>query len=492
MRSLALLLALIAVVSATAEEFRYWTIAGGRRSDVRLQLVGQDDATVRLRREDNGKVVTLPIQRLSPADQDFLRANAPERSPAKQQAASSPAAEATSDWPQWRGPQRDGKSAATGLLTQWPDEGPELRWSIQGMGEGYSTPTLLDGKIYVLGTAGDEERLFCRDAETGEAIWQAPLGRKAGGGGYPGPRGSVTLEDGTAYAIGSDGTLVNVDLADGQVRWRKDLKRDFAGSVGNWDYAESPLIDGPRLICTPGGDRGTVVALDKSTGATIWSCDAGLAPGGGGGFAKAAYASPIVATLLGTKQYITFLNGGVMGVDAGSGQPLWQYTAPANGTANCSTPVIQGNAVFAASAYGTGGGKATIRRAGRDWNVQEDFFVKKFENHHGGFVLVDNHLYGTNNSVLMCVDWQSGRIKWQDRCVGKGSVTYADGLLYVRGERGDVALVAAQADAYDERGRFSQPQRSDKNAWPHPVVAGGRLYLRDWDRLLCFEIQSKP
>jgi len=469
-----------------ADEFRIWTTAGGRRSDVRLKLVEQTPVAVRLQREDNDRIVTLRKTGLSVDDRNYLKSlndsSAPE---ATASSVGRPAAD--SQWSQWRGASRDGKSSETGLLDSWPSNGPPLEWNVAGLGEGYSTPSVSGREIFVLGTRGNQELLFCLSLADGSLRWSSPMGQKAGGGGYPGPRGTPTVDGQFVYAIGSDGTLVAVDRGSGRPKWRKNLKRDFAGQHGHWDYAESPLVDGDKLICTPGGPTATIVALNKTTGAVMWR---GSAAELGGDYSTASYASPIATQFGSAVQYVAFLNGGVVGFDGKTGRALWHYDAPANNTANCSTPIAADGAVFAASGYGVGGGKVTVRGAGMRWNVTEDYFVRQFQNHHGGFVLVDGFLYGTNNSALMCVDWESGQIRWRDRSVGKGSTSYADGHLYVRGERGDVALVQATPDAYVEKGQFRQPDRSDKNAWPHPVISNGKLILRDQDRLLCFDIRK--
>lgn len=474
------------IPGAAADEFRIWTTAGGRRSDVRLKLVEQTPSAVRLQREDNGKIVSLPKTGLSSQDRTFLKSLSTPPVP-NQDADGDGSSAADSQWSQWRGANRDGSSSETGLLDTWPAGGPPQLWNVTGLGEGYSTPSVSGGDVFVLGTRGDEERLFCLSLADGSTRWSAPLGRKAGGGGYPGPRGTPTVDGQLVYAIGSDGTLVCVDREAGQPKWRKHLERDFSGQHGHWDYAESPLVDGDKLICTPGGPTATMVALNKNTGAVIWS---GSAAELGNDYTTASYASPIVAQFGGSRQYVAFLHRGVVGFDASTGRALWHYDAPANQTANCSTPIVADNAVFAASGYGVGGGKATVRGSGMRWTVTEDYFVRTFRIHHGGFVLVDGFLYGANDSVLLCVDWKSGQVRWKDRSVGKGSISYADGHLYVRGEGGDLALVKASPETYVEKGRFRQPDRSDKNAWPHPVISNGRLLLRDQDRMLCYDIRQ--
>jgi outer membrane protein assembly factor BamB len=390
------------------------------------------------------------------------------------------------EWPAWRGPDRTGLSPETGLLKEWPAQGPKLLWKATGLGDGFSTPSLAAGRIYLMGAQGKEERLIALNSADGKELWVTPFGTMTGG--HPGPRCTPTVDGDRVYALSSDGKLVCADAANGTIHWKKDLKADFAGKSGGWAYAESPLIDGDLLICTPGGDSATLVALDKKTGAEVWKAAVTGLPGGRRGYATAAYSSPIVAVVDGQKQYIQFLSGGVVGIDAKTGQFLWHYDKPANGTANCSTPIFRDGAVFAASAYGTGGGLARLRRDGMEYKAEEAYFVKAMQNHHGGMVLVGDHLYGTGSGTLLCINFKTGAIAWQERCVGKGSVAYADGHLIVRGESGPVALVEANPEAYKEKGRFAQPDRSPKAAWPHPVIAGGKLYLRDWDNLFCYDL----
>lgn len=410
---------------------------------------------------------------------------------------------AEGDWPQWRGPERTGLSNETGLLKQWPASGPPLLWKATGLGDGYSTPSVAAGRIYVLGTRGGQpiqgkgkgagpkdEYLLALKTSNGSIAWELKFGTTAGG--YPGPRCTPTVDGNRVYALSSNGNLVCADTANGKLLWQKNLKTEFSGRSGGWAYTESPLIDSDRLICTPGGDTAPIVALDKATGEVIWKADlSGLPPGGKRAYSTAGYSSVVTATIHGTKQYVQFLSGGVVGIDAMTGKLLWHYERPANNTANCSTPIVAKDAVFAASAYGTGGGRADITKAAESFHANERYFVKQMQNHHGGMVLVGNHIYGTGSGMLICVDFDTGRVAWEDRSVGKGSVAYADGHLYVRGERGEIALVEANPSEYVEKGRFMQPHRSSQSAWPHPVVAGGRLYIRDQDVLLCFDISAK-
>jgi outer membrane protein assembly factor BamB len=397
------------------------------------------------------------------------------------------------DWPQWRGPNRDGVSAETGLLKSWPAGGPKMLWKATGLGSGFSTPSIAKGKIFLLGTLdkGKEEHLIALDAKDGKQLWATAIGHMAGG--HAGPRSTPTVDGNVAYVISSDGQLVCADVAKGQIIWHKDLKSDFAGKNGSWAYAESPLIDGDTLVCTPGGSDATLVALDKKTGAVKWksSIPNDLKTGGKRSYDTAGYSSVVVGNINGVRQYAQFLDGGVVGVAAEDGAFLWHYDEPANGTANCSTPIIHDNAVFAASAYGNGGGRANIASAGGKWEAHQQYFIKSLQNHHGGLVLVDGYVYGTGSNTLLCVNFKTGDIAWQERSVGKGSISYADGRLYVRSENGPIALVEANPKEYKEVGRFDQPDRSSEKSWPYPVVANGRLYLRDWDNMFCYDVSAK-
>ena len=391
------------------------------------------------------------------------------------------------EWPGFRGPDRTDISTETGLLKEWPKDGPPLLWKIDGLGEGYSTPSIAQGKIFLMGATKGEESVIALDINDGKQIWSTPIGKSTGG--YACPKSTPTVDGELLYSISSDGQLACLETATGTVKWTQDLKKEFGGKSGGWAYSESPLIDGDRVVCTPGGEKATLVGLNKVTGDLVWKAPLDIE--GKKDYTTAAYSSIIIAKHGGVKQYVQFLSKGVVGVSAEDGALLWHYDKPANGTANCSTPLFHDGAVFAASNYGTGGGRANIKFEDGKFEAEEAYFVKEIQNHHGGLVLVDEHVYGTGGGTLMCIDYKTGKINWNERGVGKGSVIYADGHLYVRSENGPLALVEATPDGYKETGRFDQPYRSGKEAWQHPVIAGGKLYIRDWDILLCYDVKAK-
>ncbi|WP_395094963.1 PQQ-binding-like beta-propeller repeat protein [Armatimonas sp.] len=383
------------------------------------------------------------------------------------------------DWPQFRGPERTGLSKETGLLKSWAEGGPKLAWKATGLGLGHTTVSVAKGKIFGMGLVGEDEKVWALDEKTGKALWSAKIagstslqGRQ---GGY-GSRATPTVEGNFLYTVGVGGEVLCMKVTDGTIVWRKSLVSDFGGQVPTWGYSESPLIDGEKLIVTPGGAN-AVIALNKTTGATMWKSELQN---------RVAYCSALAATVNGQKQYIQFLGSGVFGLDASNGKPLWSYTSPANKQQiSCSMPIYQNGMLFAATAYQTGGGLANLATG----KAEEVYFLREMQNHHGGMVLVGDYLYGTGNNSLMCVEFKTGKIVWESRSPGKGSITYADGMLYVRNERGPVTLVEANPKEYVQRGQFEQPERTREPAWAYPVVANGKLYVHDMDTLLSYEVK---
>jgi len=394
------------------------------------------------------------------------------------------------DWPQWRGPQRDGISQETGLLKAWPKEGPKLVWQVDTLGFGYSTPAVSGDRIYVLGNTGSkDEFVLALNSHDGQQVWKKRIGEVGPNFRvqFPGARGTPTVDGESLYAIGSNGDLVCLETATGNIRWHKDLRTDFGGKPGWWAYAESPLIDGDVLVCTPGGSEATIVALHKQTGEVIWK--APISEGD-----TAAYSSVTIANVDGVKEYVQFLQKGVVGVDAKTGKFLWRYDRTAQGSmANIPTPLVHDNYVY--NATGRGGGALVELKPGA-LKPEQIYFSKRLPSAIGGTVEVGGYLYGTNSQGLMCVEFKTGKIKWQDRSVGAGSILYADGCLFVHGEENNkVALVEANSEAYHQKGDFTPPKTPNHagrapKAWAYPVIANGHLFIRDLDHLWCYDLRQ--
>jgi len=389
------------------------------------------------------------------------------------------------DWPRFNGAKQDNISSETGLLQEWPSEGPKLLWTAKGLGAGYSGLSVVKGTVYTLTNKAAGECMLALDVGTGEKIWCTAFGPATNPSVGPGPRSTPTIDGETAYGLGADGLLVAIEIASGKVKWKKNILEEFAGTNPTWGICESVLIDGEKLICTPGGTKGTLVALNKESGETIWAC---VTPEK----EQAGYASAVVAEIAGVRQYVQFTSRGTIGVST-DGKYLWRNNSSANGSANCSSPLISGDYVFTASNYGTGG--ALVKLTPKDGGIDAAlvYHTKDMKSHHGDMVIKEGLIFGTDDpGILTCLDLETGKKKWQNRSVGKGSVTSADGMLILRSEKGSLALFKSQGNKYEELGRFDQPERSDRDAWTHPVIAAdGRLFLRDQDILQCFDLKRK-
>lgn len=386
------------------------------------------------------------------------------------------------DWNQFRGPNRDNLSEETGLLNEWPEGGPEQLWTATGLGEGYSAVSVVGDLIYSMGNLDGSEFIIAVDRHSGNVAWSTRSGREYHNGAGGGPRGTPTVVDGRLYALGANGDLTCCDADSGDVLWSRNILQEFGGSNITWGISESVLVDDGSVICTPGGDRGTIVALNQITGATEWASRVPESP-------AAAYASPVIATVGSVKQYIVFTSKGVVGVQAADGKPLWGQNKSSNGTANCATPLVIGTQIFSSSDYGTGAELIQVSARGRQVTSNVVYHNRNMKNHHGGMVHVDGHVYGSNSDILTCIRLRTGKPTWRQRSM-KGSVVYADGKIVFRHENGPVVLLAASPQSYQELGRFNQPDRSNQAAWAHPVIAGGVLYLRDQDKLLAYNIRD--
>ncbi|MGH9659516.1 MAG: PQQ-binding-like beta-propeller repeat protein, partial [Bryobacteraceae bacterium] len=403
-----------------------------------------------------------------------------------------PLAALAADWPQWRGPSRNGVSPESGLLKAWPKEGPKLLWQALDIGEGYATPAVVGPRLYMLSNRGlDNEFVQALSVQDGKPIWTTRLGNVGSPNQeppYPMARSTPTVEGDRLYALSSDGDLACLESATGKIVWRKSLKTDFGGKPGKWAYSESPLIDGDVLVASPGGADATLVALNKKSGAVIWKS---AVPGG----EAAAYASAIAIEAAGRKQYVQFLDKGVVGVDARTGQFLWRYDKTSTGPANIATPVAHDGYVYSTNARRFGGALVQLHAAAGGVTAEEVYFERDVPNSLGGQILLSGFLYGTNQKGMVSSEFVTGKVRWQDPAIGPGAVLYADGHLYVHGENGDVLLIEASPEAYREKGRFTpaaQPKRSRARemAWTYPVVSNGRLYIRDLGALWCYDVRQ--
>jgi outer membrane protein assembly factor BamB len=394
------------------------------------------------------------------------------------------------DWPQWRGPNRDGISKDTGLLQEWPKDGPKVRWKLTDIGTGYSSPAVVGGKVYIQTTKEQDEFALCLDEKTGKELWKTAIGKvgKNRGVDWPGTRSSPTVDGDRVYCLASAGQLTCL-TTDGKQKWQKDIFKDFTGQVGtglmSWAYSESILVDGDAVICTPGGEVATLASLNKMTGEVIWKSPVT-------GSDSAEYASIVALDAGGVKQYVTFLRKGVVSVEAKTGKELWRYAKTVDFGANILTPVVYQDKVFTAGSR-SGGGLVEIKAENGKVEAKEIYFDKSLGSSIGGAVLVDGYLYGTTTSGgLYCVEFATGKEKWREKDPGNASICYADGRIYARSHQtGDVYLVEANPKEYVERGRLKQPDRTKTPAWPHPVVANGGLYLRDMDVLVCYDVAKQ-
>jgi outer membrane protein assembly factor BamB len=391
------------------------------------------------------------------------------------------------DWPQWRGPNRDGISAETGLLQDWPADGPPLLWKTNGLGEGYSGVSVANNNLCTMGDGSEGCFVKMLDATTGRLVWSARIGQNGGGGGYPGPRCTPTIDGRLVVALGQEGDLVCLETATGRKLWTHNLKDELGGRMmSGWGYSESPLVDGSLVVCTPGGPGGTLAAFDKQTGKIVWRSKQWTE--------NAAYSSVIVAKIGDVRQYIQLTDLSVAGVAAADGALLWR--GPHKGlTAVIPTPICDQGFVYVTSGYGADSSLFKITQSGGKFVAEQIYANKVMVNHHGGVLKVGDYLYGySNGKGWTCQNFTTGQTVWQEKQkLGKGSICYADGRLYLRREdgKGTMALIEASPHGYVEHGRFDQPNRSSQSCWPHPVIAGGKLFIRDQDVLLCYAVATK-
>lgn len=401
------------------------------------------------------------------------------------------------DWPQWRGPNRDDVSKETGLLQGWPKDGPKLLWTFEDAGVGYSSPAIIGDRLYTLGSDEKREFAFALDLKTQKKVWSVDVGPFFSNGNGSGPRGAPTVDGDSMYCLTGPGELLRIELKDGTITWKANLRsKEIGGEMASgWGYSESVLVDGDKVVCTPGGKNGTLAAFDKATGKVIWRSKEWTAP--------ATYSSIIIAEIDKVKQYVQVTGDGVGGVST-DGKLLWKNDACRHGI-SVSTPVYKDNHVYVSTGYEVGCALVKVTRTGdtfKSENVYDDVLKKLMMNHHGGFVLLGEHIYGYSDSKgWICQNFKSGELVWSSRDskdardFGKGSLTYADGRFYCYTESGGkVALVEATLEGFKTAGRFTIPKHSSKNVkmtWTHPVVANGRLYLRDQEYIFCYDVSAQ-
>ncbi|MFO0905143.1 MAG: PQQ-binding-like beta-propeller repeat protein [Pirellulales bacterium] len=495
----AAVLLIAAVCWAQDGELRTWTDAkSGKTLEGEFLEFRDNKATIKTKA---GKVVNVEIARLSADDQKFIRETLKQRAAAKsapaktKKAASAAGADlakaAGDEWSQWRGPLRDGQSKETGLLQTWPEEGPPLAWQTAGLGGGFSSVVVAHGKIYTMGLVDNASHILALDEKDGKLLWKAKVAE-----GDSAPNCTPTVAEGLVVGVGFKGEMVCVDAESGEEKWRTNFERDFGGKMMSvWGYSESPLIDGNLVICTPGSQSAILAALDKQTGKVVWRTP--MPEGGPGGQDGAAYSSIVVSNGGGVKQYVQLVGRGVIGVSAKDGAFLWGYNRVANGTANIPTPIIKGDYVFCSTGYGTGSALLKLSAAGGGKvKADEVYFLdaKRMQNHHGGMLLIGDHIYcghGHNEGFPLCIKMSTGEAAWgPGRGAGSGSaaVAYADGHLYFRYQNGTMALIEATPDEYRLKGKFELASKR-RESWPHPVIARGKLYVRDDDVLLCYNVR---
>jgi outer membrane protein assembly factor BamB len=402
------------------------------------------------------------------------------------------------DWPQWRGPNRDAIAAATGLKKTWEGAPPKLLWQSSGLGLGFSSMSIVGDRIYTMGDIGADQFVFALNRADGKILWKTRIGPQWDDE-YPGPRGTPTVDGDRVYAMGSDGDLLCLNAADGSVRWKKNMDKDYGGRVMTvWKWAESPLVDGDRVVFTPGGPWGAMVAADKMTGKNIWATE--MPDLGTKGRDGAGYASIVISNGGGVKQYVQLMGRGLMSVRASDGKFLWNYNKIANNVANIPTPIVSGDFIFTSTGYQTGAALLKLAKNGDGVSATEVYFLESrtMQNHHGGMVLKDGYIYaghGHNRGFPICIEMATGKVVWggdiRNAGTGSAAVLFADGNLYFRYQNAVMMLIEATPSGYKEKGSFEIPQPGRAYpSWSHPVVLDGRLYVREQDNLYVYDVRG--
>lgn len=410
------------------------------------------------------------------------------------------------DWPQWRGPGRENRSTFKGINTDWAASPPKLLWKLDSFGGGYASVSIQGDRLYTTGNLPDGQNVFAVDLKSHQIVWKQPITDQVPKHGYDGSRCTPTIDGDRLYVVSSNGGIACLKAADGELVWRHDFKEWGGRMMSGWGFSESPLVDGDHVLCTPGGNDAMIVCLNKTDGKEVWK--SAVADAGGAGKPGAGYSSIVISEASGVKQYVTLVGRGAIGVRASDGKHLWNYNKVANGTANIPTCIVTGDYVFTSSGYGDGGSALLkLSKSGDGVSAEEVYYHRsnELQNHHGGMVLVGDYLYfghGHNKGFPVCVDLASGKTVWEasreSRDIGSGSagITYVDGHLIFRYQKvddnqsGPIALVEATPAGFKLKGTF-KPEIIDREGWAHPVVVDGKLYLRDQNHLMVYDIATK-
>ncbi len=403
------------------------------------------------------------------------------------------------DWLQWRGPHRANRSVETGLFNSWGADGPKLDWIAEGLGKGYASVSVAGDRIYTTGNFKDSQSAVAINASTGEVVWTRPITKGAPKHGYGGSRTTPTIDGDRLYMVSSDGRSICLKAEDGSEVWSRPFKDWDGKMMSGWGFSESPLVDGHSVICTPGGDLGVVVALDKMTGEDVWAAvlkGSDVDAGGPNLNHGAGYASPIVTHGGGVKQYVQLVGRGLIGVRASDGEILWRYSRVGNTTANIPTALVDGDFVFTSTGYGTGSALLKLTANGNGVKANEVYWLegRELQNKHGGMTLVDGYIYcghGNGDGKPICVEMSTGKIAWgPERAEGQGetSLIYADGHIIFRRQDGIIILAKATSEKFDVVGTF-KPAFQERESWAHPVIAGGKLYLREQNKLMSYKLK---
>lgn len=382
------------------------------------------------------------------------------------------------DWPEWRGPKRDALCQETGLLKSWPAGGPKALWQAP-MGKGYATLAVADGRVFTQYGNNEGQWLVALDEKTGKELWKVKTGEKFPGGGFEGPRSTPTVDGPRVYVFSGEGNLLCAEAASGKVLWQKDMMKEFSAKNLNWGVAMSPLVRGKAIYVNVGESQGaSIVALDKLTGGLLWKNLNDMA----------GYASPVFATISGQPQLVFFEALCVVGVAPDSGKELWRYPWKSGPNVAAMTPLVSGDKVFISSGYGVGGALLQIDLKAKP-PVKEVWKNKTMRCKFSNPILLDGYIYGFDENILRCVDFKTGESKWEQKGFDLGSILYADGLFYVLGEKGNLALAKLTPEKFEQISELTG--KFGPRCWSMPVIANGKLFVRDEAKLICFDIKGK-